>query len=67
MKIKGTKGNDNGVDRPALIGSAEEDRIFGLAGDHAISGGGGDDGDRIADLVIQLVGAPALAATDLVL
>jgi Ca2+-binding RTX toxin-like protein len=43
MKIKGTKNNDDGIDRPRLAGTAGHDRIYGRAGDDFLAGLAGDD------------------------
>ncbi|HEV2747592.1 MAG TPA: calcium-binding protein [Allosphingosinicella sp.] len=43
MKIMGTEGNENNVDLPALVGTAEDDRIHGHGGNDFLVGMGGDD------------------------
>jgi Ca2+-binding RTX toxin-like protein len=43
MNIVGTNGNDNGVQRPRLNGTGENDLIEGLLGNDVLNGAGGAD------------------------
>lgn len=43
MKIEGTNLNDNGIDKPKLLGTNEADSIYGKAGDDYLSGFDGND------------------------
>ncbi|NJK69439.1 MAG: calcium-binding protein [Microcoleus sp. SU_5_3] len=41
--INGTNFNDNGIDKPMLVGTNEADSIYGKAGNDILSGLGGND------------------------
>jgi Ca2+-binding RTX toxin-like protein len=41
--IKGTSGNDNGLPRPIVTGTAGNDKLQGKAGDDFLKGGAGND------------------------
>ena len=43
MIINGTSFNDNGIDKPKLVGTNQADSIFGKAGNDILSGLGGSD------------------------